>query len=101
MRLLGGRKTGGSAVVGERNCFSSWEGRARSFSSGGGETGLWRERKGIFADGKGRFAGRECGGGYSSGWEGRARSFSSGGGETGLWREGTVSYTHLTLPTIA
>ena len=29
----------------------------------GGETGLWREGKGIFADGKGRFAGRDCGAG--------------------------------------
>ena len=30
------------------------------FLPAGGETGLWREGKGIFADGKGRFAGREC-----------------------------------------
>ena len=51
-------------MVGERNCSSSWERRrVRSFSPGGGATGLWREGKGIFADGKGRFAGRECGAG--------------------------------------
>ena len=66
-------------MVGERNCFSDWERRrVRSFSSGGGETGLWREGKGIFADGKGRFAGKECGGGYSSSWDRRrVRSFFS------------------------
>ena len=58
---------------------SSWEGRARSFSSGGGETGLWREGEGIFADGKGAICGKRVrGGGYSSSWDRRrVRSFFS------------------------
>ena len=79
-------------MVGERNCFSSWEGRARSFSSGGGETGLWREGKGIFTDGKGRFAGRECGGAIpAAGSAGGSGAFLPAGVKLGWGEKGKGS----------